>query len=346
MRNTHRVIVNGEQFSASRGDILLDAALMSGVNIPHDCRSGHCGTCRVRVLAGALFGGGETGEAKACQCRVIADVTVAVEEVPDVTTASGRVTSLEFVAPDVIEVCIALQRPLEYLPGQYLDVQFQGFSPRCYSPTVPLDRFGDGRSIHLHVRRVAGGRVSSALGTKILVGHRVRLKGPFGSAYLRPGLKDHPLVLVAGGTGFAPIWSIADAAVRENPRRQIVLLVGARTIESLYMIPALWRLARCPNVTIIPVTDARQTASPIIKIGSPLDYLPTLYADDIVYAAGPPPLVEAITDLAEVSGATWYADAFVPNAERPAGLLTRAVNWIKGDMQTPSPSTVPSQFQR
>ena len=107
MRKTHRVIVNGEQFSACRGDVLLDAALMSGVHIPHDCRSGHCGTCQVRIVAGALFGG-DAREAKACQCRVIGDVTVTVEEVPDVTTASGRVTALRSVAPDVVELCIAL----------------------------------------------------------------------------------------------------------------------------------------------------------------------------------------------------------------------------------------------
>jgi NAD(P)H-flavin reductase/ferredoxin len=344
MRKTHRVIVNGEQFSACRGDVLLDAALMSGVHIPHDCRSGHCGTCQVRIVAGALFGG-DAREAKACQCRVIADVTVTVEEVPDVTTASGRVTALRPVAPDVVELCIALQRPLEYLPGQYLQVQFRGFAARYYSPTVPLDRFGDGRSIQLHVRRVPGGHVSSALGTDIAVGHRVKLRGPFGSAYLRPGLSN-PLVLVAGGTGFAPIWSIADAAMRDNPQRQIVLLVGARTFESLYMIPALWRLASCPNVTIIPVTDTRQTASPVVRTGSPIDHLPTLYADDIVYAAGPPPLVEAVIDMAEASGATCYADAFVPNAERQAGLLSRAVNWLTGDTQVPSPSTVPSQLPR
>lgn len=344
MSKMHRVIVNGEQFSARRGELLLDAALTSGVHIPYDCRSGHCGSCRVQIVSGTLFGS-DGREAKACQCRVIADVEVAVEEVPEVTTVNGCLTALQPVAPDVVELCISLQEPLDYLPGQYLQVQFRGYATRCYSPTVPMDRFGDERSLHLHVRRVRGGRVSSALGTDIAVGHRVKLTGPFGSAYLRPGLSN-PLVLVASGTGFAPIWSIADAAVRENPRREIALLVGARTIESLYMIPALWRLASCPNVTIVPVTSKSQAASPVVRTGSPVDYLPSLRGDDIVYVAGAPAMVEAVGEIAKASGALWYADAFAPSAGREEGLLSKAVNWLKRDVQVAAPPIVASRARR
>jgi 3-phenylpropionate/trans-cinnamate dioxygenase ferredoxin reductase subunit len=276
---------------------------------------------------------------------VITDVEVAVEEVPEVTTVNGCVTALQSVAPDVVELCISLQEQLDYLPGQYLQVQFRGYASRCYSPTVPMDRFGDDRCLHLHVRRVRGGHVSSALGTDIRVGHRVKLTGPFGSAYLRPGLSN-PLVLVASGTGFAPIWSIADAAVRENPRREIALLVGARTIASLYMIPALWRLASCPNITIVPVTSKRQATSQVVRTGSPVDYLPPLRADDIVYVAGAPPIVEAVGEIAKASGAIWYADAFAPSAEQEEGLLSKAVSWLTRDVHAAAPSIVASRARR
>ena len=336
MRKTHRVIVNGEEFLAQRGDLLLDAALLNGIHIPHDCRAGSCGTCRVRVVEGELFGAVDQQEAKACQCRVISDVTVAVDDVPDIATTIGRVTELNPVAPDVVELCIEPREPVEYLPGQYFQVQFRRFAARCYSATVPLDRFDDGQCIHLHVRRMPGGHVSSALGTTIERGYRVKLTGPFGSAYLRPGLTNR-LVLVAGGTGFAPIWSIADAAIRENPQREVVLVVGARSIMSLYMIPALWRLAASPNVTIVPVTDIEEATTPVIRTGSPVDYLPPLNEHDIVYAAGPPPLVERVTDAAKASGATCYADAFVSNGESEDGLLARAASWLRGSSQGPSP---------
>jgi 3-phenylpropionate/trans-cinnamate dioxygenase ferredoxin reductase subunit len=344
MRKIHHVVVNGEPFSARRGDVLLDAALTAGVHIPHDCRSGHCGSCRVQIVSGTLFGS-DGREAKACQCRVIADVEVAVDEMPEVTTVNGVVTALQDLAPDVVELCIALQDPFDYLPGQYLQVQFRGCPARCYSPTVPMDSFGDRRSFHLHIRRVPNGRVSSALGTEINVGHRVKLTGPFGSAFLRPGLR-HPLVLVASGTGFAPIWSIADAAVRENPQREIVLLVAARTMESLYMIPALWRLASCPNVSIVPITSKRQSASPVVRSGSPVDHLPAIQRNDIVYVAGAPPLVQAISEIARTSGAACYADAFAPSAERAEGLLSKAMTWLTHEAPISSPSIAPDRIPR
>jgi 3-phenylpropionate/trans-cinnamate dioxygenase ferredoxin reductase subunit len=206
-----------------------------------------------------------------------------------------------------------------------------------------MEQPGDRRAIHLQVRRVRGGRVSSALGATIKAGHRVKLKGPFGSAFLRPGQNEQRLVLVASGTGFAPIWSIADAAMRENSRRELVLAVGARSIEMLYMIPALLRLARCPNAMIIPVVDKPQTVTAAVHTGSPVDYLPTLYADDIVYAAGSPRLVEAVKDTAKASGASCYSDPFVPNAEGQRGLLSRAASWLLGAPPLASTPIVPAQ---
>ena len=90
----------------------------------------------------------------------------------------------------------------------------------------------------------------------------MKLEGPFGSAYLRPN-QGNRLVLVAGGTGFAPIWSIADAAsARTSGGVRSSWCGRTRSINSLYIIPALTRLATCPNVTIVPVTYAPQTASP------------------------------------------------------------------------------------
>jgi NAD(P)H-flavin reductase/ferredoxin len=339
MRKTHQVTINGEQFLARHGDLLLDSALMNGIHIPHDCRVGYCGSCCVRIVAGELFGEGDEQEAKACQCRVISDVEIEVEikDLPDLAVTDGRVAALKPLAPDIVELCIDPQEPVEYLPGQYLQVQFRRFAARCYSPTVALDRSDDDDSIHLHVRRIPGGHVSAALGTTIEKGHRVKLKGPFGSAYLRSGL-DNRLVLVAGGTGFAPIWSIAAAAMRENPKREVTLVVGARSLASLYMIPALWRLAACPNVTIVPVTDIEEPMAPVIRVGSPVGYLPPLNAHDVVYAAGPSPLVDRVTAAAKAAGARWYADAFVPSGGVEDGLLARATSWLRGDPQVQSPA--------
>jgi ferredoxin len=200
MRELYNVSVNGELFSASRGDVLLEAALRNGIDIPHDCHTGKCGTCRVRIVDGELEGipDGEPNVMRACQCRVVSNVAIAFEEMPQVCACNGVVQELNCLSDDVAEVCIQPSRPLRYLPGQYLHVQFRGFPERPYSPTVALELPDDGKFIRLHVRRYPNGQVSSALGGQISVGHRVRLTGPFGTAYLRTGLSNR-LVLVSAG---------------------------------------------------------------------------------------------------------------------------------------------------
>ncbi len=347
MRKKCRVVINDEAFFAERGELLLDAALINGIDIPHDCRSGHCGTCRVNVVSGRVFAGqgAATGAVQACQCRILTDAEFVIEDVPDITCTAGRVAKLVPLAPDFVEVWIETQRPVDYLPGQYLQVQFRKFPVRCYSPTVPLAQPGDG-TIRLHVRRLPDGRVSSALGREIRKDHRVKLTGPFGAAYLRPGLSNR-LVLVSGGTGFAPIWSIADAALRENSRRDIVMVVGAREIESLYMVPALCRLARCRNVAVVPVVDLPQAVTNVVRVGRPTDHLPTLCADDLVYACGAPPMVETVKQAAAAAGALCYADPFVPQAQDDGGLLSAALSWFRREPQSaPSAAAVAAARQR
>ncbi len=340
-----KVLVNGDIFSANYGDLLLDAALANGIDLPFDCRSGYCGTCCVRVVQGRVFGGesSDPDTVHACQCRIISDLEVAVEETPDVVAQSGQVAKLATLAPDVVEVVIELPQPADYLPGQYYRLQFRGFPSRCFSATPPLVGARNSSLVRFHVRRVPHGRVSSALGGKIRPGHRVKLVGPLGSAFLRPDLTNR-LVLVASGTGFAPIWAIADAAMREWSERDLVMVVAARKLVSLYMIPALCRLARCPNVVIIPVVSEPQNLSKALRGGRPTDYLPALSAQDIVYTAGAPAMVEAVARLAKAAGAKCFTDPFEAAANRndDEGLLSRAVSWFTGGPVVSSASIAPA----
>ncbi|HVY57145.1 MAG TPA: 2Fe-2S iron-sulfur cluster binding domain-containing protein [Xanthobacteraceae bacterium] len=335
MRKTCRVQVNGAEFFAERGEVLLEAALANGIEIAQGCEDGGCGACRVRLLEGLVYGGEgpEPGAIHACRSRIVSDLKVAVEQMPRVSSISGRVLAVAPLSPDVVEVEIEPSRPLPYLPGQCVQVQFRGYPARYYSPTFPLQGDGDGVSICLHVRRIPDGRVSGALGADIAAGHRVQLRGPFGAAYLRAGLANR-LVLVAGSTGFAPIWSIAEAALGENPNRRIFLVVGARTLQGLYMVPALCRLARFPNVVIVPVTDARQTVTPAVQAGPVTDYVPKLSAHDIIHAAGAPPMVAAVARMAEAAGALCFAESFLPQAEPEETWLSRTLTRLRGGERT------------
>jgi NAD(P)H-flavin reductase/ferredoxin len=331
MARSHQISINGTSFLARRGALLLDAALSNGIDLPFDCRAGHCGTCCVRLVSGEVRGGegSEPGIVHACQCRIVGDAVIERGQPSGVRTVEGVLSSLRPLSPEVMEVGIRTRRALPYHAGQYAQVRFSGYPSRPFSITHPLSGNPNGRSVWFHVRRMQGGRVTSSLGKRIRPGHRVKLTGPYGSAHFRPDL-DSRLILVGTNTGFAPIWSIAVAALRENPERRMMIIAGGRTIDSLYMGPALAQLAGFPNVLVVPVCSTPQTLTDAVKLGRPTDYLPSMLPTDVLYACGAPGMVDAIKSIAARIGAVCYADPFLPTTDDTVeeGVLTRAMGWL------------------
>jgi CDP-4-dehydro-6-deoxyglucose reductase, E3 len=330
MAKQHRVTLNGQTFQARSGQVLLDAATVSGTDIPHDCRAGRCGTCVTRVNKGITLGGEtmQRGMVHACQARVFSDLDLSVEALPAVSHMQARVASLTDVTADVVELEIEPAARFQLLPGQYCRFTFRGFPERAFSPTAPLDGEETGHNFRLNIKRVRNGRVSTNLGGKIKVGHPLTINGPFGHAFLRPR-QSNRIVLVAGGTGFAPMWAVGDASLREHPWREIVLIAGTRELNQLYMLPALELARRFPNVTTIATTETAQDVDPSILRGRPSDHLPRLRSNDIVYAAGAPAMVEAVGVAATAAHATFYADPFEPAGSQAEDWLTKAVSWLR-----------------
>jgi 3-phenylpropionate/trans-cinnamate dioxygenase ferredoxin reductase subunit len=158
----------------------------------------------------------------------------------------------------------------------------------------------------------------------------VQVRGPFGSAYLRDG--DGPLVLIGGGTGWAPIWSVASAARREQRHRDLVVIAGSRDAEGLYMRRSLDWLIEDGVREII--TTAEIGATDPVRRGRPTHYLPSLGPEDTVYVAGPPPLVDAIKVKSRAAAARCYADPFLPNA-KPLSLIDRVMGMLRRPAATP-----------
>ena len=331
MARSHQVTINGNSFPARPGELLLDAALSNGIDLPYDCRAGHCGTCCVRLVSGEVRGGqgSEPGIVHACQCRIVGDAVMEKDQPSGVRIVEGVLSSLRPLSPEVMEVGIRTDRALPYHAGQYAQLCFSGYPSRPFSFTHPLSGNPNSRSVWFHVRRMKDGRVTSSLGKRIRPGHRVKLTGPYGSAHFRPNL-DSRLILVATNTGFAPIWSIAVAALRENPERRMMIIAGGRTIVSLYMGLALAQLARFPNVLVVPFCSTPQTLSKAVKLGRPTDHLPRLLPTDVLYACGAPGMVDTIKSIAAQIGAVCYADPFLPTTVDTVeeGVLTRAIGWL------------------
>lgn len=314
MVSTCKLIVNGHSIKANIGETLVDAALGGWTVIPHDCCSGQCETCRVTVIGGSVNDQG-TGEGRtvlACTATVEGDAEIEFEEVPSVTKRAGMITEISNIAPDVVEVVVAFVEAIDYRPGQYFNVKFLGFPGRDFSQTVRSDGSCESNELIFHIRRYRRGLVSTQIGATIRVGHRVHVRGPFGQAFLREG--SGPIILVSGGTGWAPIWSIATFARRTQRHRDLIVIAGAKNPDSSYMIKSLENLADDGVRDIIATTEIG-ALRPLLP-GVPTNYLPSLGLEDTVYVAGPPSLVDSVKTKARRGRARCYADPFLPGAQK------------------------------
>src|SRR5947207_76502 len=329
------LVINGKTVKANYGETLVDAGLSGWVAIPHDCCSGQCETCRVSVLSGQVDdrGTAEKGTVLACQAKVIANAVIAFDHVPEIAKRPGTVTGIATLASDIVEVTVTLASPIDMRAGQYLSVKFAGFPARDLSPTVRSDASAGCGELVFHIRRYPGGLVSTQVGATIRPGHRVQVRGPFGSAFLREGYG--PLILIGGGTGWAPTWALAAAARREQRHRDLVVIAGSRDIEGLYMRRSLeWLIDDGVREVI---ATAEVGASNGVRRGRPTHYLPSLGPEDTVYVAGPPPLVDAVKLKSRAAAARCYADPFLPNAQ-PLGLIDRVMAMLRRPAAAPLPA--------
>lgn len=347
MSGSFDLVINGKTVKANYGETLVDAGLSGWVAIPHDCCSGQCETCRVSVVNGHVDdqGTGEKGTVLACQAKVVGNAAIAFDHVPEVSKRSGLVTGISQLASDIVEVAVLLDTAIPMRPGQYLSVKFAGFPARDLSPTVRFDGSAAPGELIFHIRRYPGGLVSTQVGATIKPGHRVQVRGPFGGAFLREG--DGPIVLIGGGTGWAPIWSVAAAARREQRHRDLVIIAGSRDAEGLYMRRSLeWLIDDGVREVI---ATAEVGASNGVRRGRPTHYLPSLGPEDTVYVAGPPPLVDAVKGKSRAASARCYADPFLPNAQ-PLSFIDRVMAMLRRPAavpaETPRPAITPLPVPR
>lgn len=303
---------------------MLEAALVAGLNLPHSCKSGHCSSCRARLLSGEIeyprgrpLGISEEeaqrGYVLLCQARARSDLVVEARLIASVAqveikTLPARIERLVPLAPDVLQVFLRLPavEPLKFQAGQYVDVLIERGRRRSFSIA---SRPHDSGLLELHVRRVPGGGFTERLFTTLGPGALLRIEGPLGQFIYRES--DRPAIFVAGGTGFAPIKSMLrhvleshgastpGAAAPAGKVRAMHFLWGARTHTDVYEeAQALEWTRRYPNLRFTAVlSEATETRLPHERLGwvheAVLDMHPRLEDYD-VYAAGPPAMVEAI----------------------------------------------------
>jgi CDP-4-dehydro-6-deoxyglucose reductase len=309
-----RIEPHGRRIVVAENRSVLDAALAAGLNLPHSCKSGHCASCRARLKSGEIhYPNGRTaglteaeaqqGDILLCQVRPRSDLVVTARLVAnaadvEIKTLPCRIARLERLAPDVMQVFLRLPavETLRFQPGQYLDVLRDGGRRRSFSIASPPH---DAELLELHVRRVAGGDFTVALFERLQVGALLRIEGPIGQFIYRESAA--PALLIAGGTGFAPIKAMLRHALERGSSRALHFYWGARQAIDVYEESLVLDWVRAhPQLEFTTVLSEATSLDPSARhhrLGwvheAVLADHPALDAFE-VYAAGPPAMVEAI----------------------------------------------------
>ena len=332
---THTITLPDQTtFTANDGETVLAAAARQNLNLPHSCKSGACGQCRAELVSGDIQMGEHSeqalSEAEKVQGKILMCCTTAQSDISinipgynanalPVRTLPARIESIVF-KHDVALLKLALPKaPLfAFYAGQYIDLLLPGNISRSYSIANSPDQEG---ILELHIRRRENGVCSEMIfGSEPKVKEKgiVRIKGPLGSFTLQED-SDKPIILLATGTGYAPIRSILLDLIRQNSSRAVHLYWGARHQDDLYALEEAQELTgRLKNARFTPVLskadDGWQGEKEYVQTATAKDY-PDLSGYE-VYACGSVTMIESaksvLTAQCNLPETAFYSDAFSP----------------------------------
>jgi len=319
----------GEAFAAEEGETILAAAQRAELAFPYSCQAGNCGTCKCELIDGDVFQLEHSqyalteqerrqGLVLACRSQVWSDTRIRRLAEDDVVVHPSRilqcrVARLEQLTHDIRRVSLTVEQggPLLFSAGQYVNLEFAPGLSRHYSmasiPGEPLLEF--------HIRHMPDGRCSGYVARQLREGDAVQASGPCGTSYLRDSHAG-PILLIAGGSGLAPIQSIVRARLDSGSRAPVHLYFGVRSERDVYNEPLLRELAaRHGDMQVHVVLSDEMSPgrrSGFVHHAAGRD-LPAELPGWKAYLAGPPAMVEAATALLRTRGMAArdiHADAF------------------------------------
>lgn len=251
----------------------------------------------------------------ACVCRPETDIVVA--PVGADAQLGATIVGLRLLSQDVLRVRLHCDAPIAFRAGQYVTLLREGGIARSYSiSNLPQDS-----EIELHVRKIAGGRMSGWLHEQARVGERVGVLGPSGECFYVPGNQEQPLLMVGAGTGLAPLYGILRDALQHGHRGPIHLFHGALHKGGLYLVEELRRLVAQYSHLAYTAVVLHGDESDNVAVG-PLDQVVLKHLPKLSgwrgYVCGDPSLVQSLKKKLFLSGMASrdiYADAFTPSAQ-------------------------------
>ena len=334
---------SGRIFSADSTETLLAAGIRQGIGLPYGCKDGACGSCKCRKISGTVVHGEHQPKALSadeeaqgliltCCSKAQSDVVLESRQVAEegsfpIKKMPARVVSLEKKSDDVMTVIMQLPSTdvMQFHAGQYVEFLLRDGSRRSYSmanaphtlePTAP--------KVELHIRHMPGGKFTDVVFSTMKEKDILRIEGPYGSFYLREN-STAPLILLASGTGFAPIKALLEHMQHKGIERPATLYWGGRRPSDLYMndwVEAQIKLM--PNLSYVPViSDAKPEDAWSGRTGfvhqAVLQDHPNLSSYQ-VYACGAPIVVDsARADYVNKAGLpeeAYFADSFTTEADK------------------------------
>ena len=334
---------SGRIFSADSTETLLAAGIRQGIGLPYGCKDGACGSCKCRKISGTVVHGEHQPKALSadeeaqgliltCCSKAQSDVVLESRQVAEegsfpIKKMPARVVSLEKKSDDVMTVIMQLPATdvMQFHAGQYVEFLLRDGSRRSYSmanaphtlePTAP--------KVELHIRHMPGGKFTDVVFSTMKEKDILRIEGPYGSFYLREN-SAAPLILLASGTGFAPIKALIEHMQHKGIKRPATLYWGGRRPSDLYMndwVEAQIKLM--PNLSYVPViSDAKPEDAWSGRAGfvhqAVLQDHPNLSSYQ-VYACGAPIVVDsARADYVNKAGLpeeAYFADSFTTEADK------------------------------
>ncbi len=340
-----RIQPANRDFEVQRDAPILAAAIAAGIGLPYGCRDGACGSCKSRLLEGRVIHGAHQAKALSaaeeaagliltCCATPQTDCVIEARSVPGagefpILKMPSRLLSLQRPAPDVavLKLQLPANQSFQYRAGQYIEFILQGGARRSYSMANAPGRMGSPPAIELHLRHMPGGLFTDQVFAAMKEKDILRLEGPYGSFALHED-SEKPIVLLASGTGLAPIKAIIEQMQDAGSTRPAVLYWGCRSRADLYLHDwAVHAAQDMPNLRYVPVLSEPLAGDDwagrrgLVHEAVMADW-PDLSGHQ-VYACGAPVMVEAaqrdFIGGCALPAEAFFADAFTSAADKAKG---------------------------
>jgi propane monooxygenase reductase subunit len=329
----------GVEMDVHEGETVLDAAFRQGISVMHGCKEGQCSSCKsllvegdIELLKYSTFAlpdyERETDHILLCRTLAYSDITVELLNYDEdlmrrsiaVRDFDAVLTAIATLTHDIQLLEVEINAPLRFWAGQYVDITIPGSGiTRAFSmaslPSSPT-------KLQFIIRKYPEGAFSARLDGGLHPGDRLTLKGPYGTCFRREE-RSGPMLLIGGGSGMSPLWSILADHAESGETRPVRFFYGARARRDLFYLEAFEAMGRTlGDFRFIP---ALSQAEPGDNWTGQTGFIHEVLARTLreegfgdtadAYACGPPPMIDAVLPVLQIAGVEpehIYFDKFTP----------------------------------